>query len=161
MTHSRPARPSQRRSADRARRDHTNRVNAVASHSAAPATPISGSVGGASNLRPSTPGQELICSGIGLTLKLSLALVAGISLVRLGGAYQQRLDRYGEITAVLDIQQAKLLKAQNRFDTLFATGGEQRLIQEQDQWIAPNRLRVVWNQPAQKGETPFPTVEHP
>jgi hypothetical protein len=90
----------------------------------------------------------MMCSGIGLTLKLSLALVAGVSLVRLGGAYQQRLDRYGEITAVLDIQQAKLLKAQNRFDLLFATGGEQRLIQEQDQWIAPNRLRVVWQPPA-------------
>ena len=114
-----------------------------------------------SGLRPSTPGQVLICSGIGLTLKLSLALVAGISLVRLAGAYQQRLDRYGEITAVLDIQQAKLLKAQNRFDTLFATGGEQRLIQEQDQWIAPNRLRVVWKQPGQAADAPFPTVERP
>lgn len=103
-----------------------------------------------------------MCSGIGLTLKLSLALVAGVSLVRLGGAYQQRLDRYGEITAVLDIQQAKLLKAQNRFDNLFATGGEQRLIQEQDQWIAPNRLRVVWKQPGQDAAVPsYPTVERP
>jgi len=114
-----------------------------------------------SPLRPSSPSQELICGSIGLTLKLSLALVAGVSLVRLGGAYQQRLDRYGEITAVLDIQQAKLLKAQNRFDNLFATGGEQRLIQEQDQWIAPNRLRVVWKQPGQGSGAPFPTVERP
>ena len=24
--------------------------------------------------------------------------------------------------------------------------GEQRLIREQNQWIAPNRLRVVWQQ---------------
>ena len=95
-----------------------------------------------------------MCSGIGLTLKLSLALVAGVSLVRLGGAYQQRLDRYGEITAVLDIQQAKLLKAQNRFDNLFATGGEQRLIQEQDQWIAPNRLRVVWKPSVEMQSSP-------
>jgi hypothetical protein len=114
-----------------------------------------------SPLRPSSPSQELICGSIGLTLKLSLALVAGVSLVRLGGAYQQRLDRYGEITAVLDIQQAKLLKAQNRFDNLFATGGEQRLIQEQDQWIAPNRLRVVWKQPGPGSGAPFPTVERP
>lgn len=90
--------------------------------------------------------------------------MAGVSLVRLAGAYQQRIDRYGEISAVLDIQQAKLLKAQSRFDHLFATGGEQRLIQEQDQWIAPNRLRVVWKQPTgptTSAETPFPTVEHP
>jgi hypothetical protein len=25
--------------------------------------------------------------------------------------------------------------------------GEQRLIREQNQWIAPNRLRVVWQTP--------------
>jgi hypothetical protein len=112
-------------------------------------------------VRPSSPGQELICGGIGLTLKASLALVACVSLVRLGGAYQQRLDRYGEITAVHDIQQAKLLKARNRFDSLFTTGGEQRLLKEQDQWIAPNRLRVVWTAPAQQGAAAeaFPTVE--
>ena len=127
--------------------------------------PGGGQTGGAnavlSGLRPSTPGQELICSGVGLTLKLSLAVVATVSLVRLIGAYQQRLDRYGEVTAVLDIQKAKLLKAQNRFDSLFAKGGEQRLIQEQDQWIAPNRLRVVWKQAPAAPDSPFPTVERP
>jgi len=114
-----------------------------------------------SGLRPSTPSQELICSLIGLSLKVGIGLVALVSLARLAGAYQERLDRYGEIRAVLDIQQAKLLKAQTRFDHLFSTGGEQRLIQEQDQWIAPNRMRVVWKQPQPSGETPFPTVEQP
>ena len=84
-----------------------------------------------------------------------------VSLVRLAGAYQERLDRYGEISAVLEIQKAKLLKAQQRFDSLFRIGGEQHLIQEQDQWIAPNRLRVVWNQVAPQGQNPFPTVEQP
>ena len=90
---------------------------------------------------------------------------AVVSLVRLAGAYQQRLDRYGEISAVLGIEQAKLLKAQQRFDHLFSTGGEQRLIQEQDQWIAPNRLRVVWKQPqpatSPEAKAAFPTVEQP
>ena len=114
-----------------------------------------------SGLRPSTPSQELICSLIGLSLKVGIGLVALVSLARLAGAYQERLDRYGEIRAVLDIQQAKLLKAQTRFDQLFSTGGEQRLIQEQDQWIAPNRMRVVWKQAQPSGETPFPTVEQP
>lgn len=119
--------------------------------------------------RPSSSRQELICSGIGLTLKLGLSLVAVVSLVRLAGAYQERLDRHGEITAVLEIQKAKLLKARERFDQLFATGGEQRLIEEQDQWIAPNRLRVVWEQQPQANgaaggsgaASPFPTVEQP
>ena len=111
-------------------------------------------------LRPSTPQQELLCSLIGLGVKTGLGLVALISLVRLGGAYQERLDRYGEISAVLGIQEAKLAKAQRRFDQLFSTGGEQRLIQEQDQWIAPNRLRVVWKQPQRPdADNPFPTVE--
>jgi hypothetical protein len=98
-------------------------------------------------------------------LKVGLGLVAVVSLVRLGGAYRERLDRYGEITAVLNIQQAKLNKAQQRFDSLFTTGGEQRLIQEQDQWIAPNRMRVVWTTPGQgspaAAAAPFPTVEQP
>jgi hypothetical protein len=102
-----------------------------------------------SGLRPSSPSQELICSTIGLTLKGSLALLACVSLIRLGGAYQQRLDRYGEVSAVHDIQEAKLLKARNRFDSLFSTGGEQKLLKEQDQWIAPNRLRVVWTTASQ------------
>lgn len=127
---------------------------AEATPPAQPGTPPAG-------LRPSTPGQEFICSSIGLSIKVAVGLVALVSLARLAGAYQERLDRYGEIRAVLDIQQAKLLKAQTRFDQLFSTGGEQRLIQEQDQWIAPNRMRVVWKQPQQSGETPFPTVEHP
>jgi hypothetical protein len=100
-----------------------------------------------------------VCSLIGLTLKVGLGLVAVVSLVRLTGAYQTRMDRYGEISAVLGIQQAKLLKAQNRFDRLFATGGEQRLIEEQDQWIAPNRMRVVWQQTTTDRQPPFPTVE--
>ena len=153
MSLPRTAQPSQRRSAHRSR--------ATAQRSA-PAQPVSTlpSLPGP-GLRPSTPGQELICSGIGLTLKVGLGLVAVVSLVRLGGAYRERLDRYGEITAVLDIQQAKLNKAQQRFDNLFTTGGEQRLIQEQDQWIAPNRLRVVWKQPVPAGSEPFPTVEQP
>ena len=96
---------------------------------------------------------------------MGLGLVAVVSLVRLGGAYRERLDRYGEITAVLNIQQAKLNKAQERFDSLFTTGGEQRLIQEQDQWIAPNRMRVVWTTPGQGSPSstaaPLPTVEQP
>jgi hypothetical protein len=48
---------------------------------------------------------------------------------------------------VLDLEQAKLSKARERFDQLFMVEGEQRLIREQNQWIAPNRLRVVWQSP--------------
>jgi hypothetical protein len=118
-------------------------------------------VEGTPGLRASSPTQELLYGGIGLTLKIGLGLLAAVSLVRLAGAYQERLDRYGEISAVLEIQKAKLLKAQHRFDSLFRIGGEQKLIQEQDQWIAPNRLRVVWKQLTPQTDNAFPTVEQP
>jgi hypothetical protein len=98
--------------------------------------------------------QELLCSVIGLMVKLGLIAVAGVSLMRLAGAYQQRMERQGEITAVLELESAKLAKARERFDTLFRMEGEQRLIREQSQWIAPNRLRVVW-----QDDTAFPTLQ--
>lgn len=97
--------------------------------------------------------QELLCSVIGLLVKLGLVGVASLSLLRLAGAYQQRMDRQGEISAVLELEQAKLVKARERFDQLFMMEGEQRLIREQSQWIAPNRLRVVWQQPVTTLET--------
>ncbi|MEB3172954.1 MAG: hypothetical protein VKL97_03725 [Cyanobacteriota bacterium] len=89
--------------------------------------------------------QELLCSLIGLLLKCSLVTVVSISLVRLALAYQERMDRQGELSAVLQLEQAKLAKARERFDQLFGIGGEQLLIREQSQWIAPNRLRVLWS----------------
>jgi hypothetical protein len=102
----------------------------------------------------STERQELICSLIGLTVKLGLVALTGLSLFRLAGAYQQRMESQGEISAVLELENAKLTKARERFDALFMVEGEQRLIREQSQWIAPNRLRVVW-----QSSRPFPTVE--
>jgi hypothetical protein len=88
--------------------------------------------------------QELLCSVIGLSIKLGLIGVFGVSLVRLAGAYQQRMERQGEISAVLQLEQSKLQRARQRFDQLFMAEGEQRLIREQSQWIAPDRLRVVF-----------------
>ena len=81
---------------------------------------------------------------LGLTLKLSLVVVTGVSLMRLAVVYQERMERQGELKAVLDLETSKLSKSRDRFDQLFAVGGEQDLIREQNQWIAPNRLRVVW-----------------
>jgi hypothetical protein len=98
--------------------------------------------------------RELLCSIIGLSVKFGLVAVAAVSLFRLSSAYQQRMDRQGEIAAVLELETAKLAKSRERFDKLFTVSGEQQLIREQSQWIAPNRLRVVW----QPGRA-FSTVE--
>lgn len=105
---------------------------------------------------PSAEQRELVCSLVGLTVKLALALVAGVSLVQLANAYQQRMERQGELAAVLDLEKAKLTRARERFDRLFAVEGEQQLIREQNQWIAPNRLRIVWHDDAAERPTGSP-----
>ena len=88
--------------------------------------------------------RELQCSVLALAVKFGFVLLGCVSLIRLSMAYQERLDRHGEIQAVVTVETAKLESLQHRFDRLFSIGGEQRLIGEQDQWIAPNRLRVIW-----------------
>jgi hypothetical protein len=98
-------------------------------------------------------------------VKLGLVVVAGVSLCRLAGAYQERMDRQGELSAVLEIEKAQLSKARDRFDQLFMVEGEQNLIREQSQWIAPNRLRVVWQSadplPAQPAVAIAPRAQRP
>ena len=88
--------------------------------------------------------QELHCCLIALAAKAALILVGCVSVARMSVAYQERLDRHGEIAAVVNLEAKRLETLQNRFDRLFSIGGEKRLLSEQDQWIAPNRLRVIW-----------------
>ena len=88
--------------------------------------------------------QELHCSLIALSAKIGLILLGCVSVARLSLAYQERLERHSEIAAVVAVETAKLESLQSGFDRLFTLGGEQRLLENQDQWIAPNRLRVVW-----------------
>ena len=88
--------------------------------------------------------QELHCSLIALAAKSALILVGCVSVARLSVAYQERLERHAEIAAVVNLESKKLETLQHRFDRLFSIGGEKRLLSEQDQWIAPNRLRVIW-----------------
>ena len=88
--------------------------------------------------------RELLCSTLALAVKVGLIFLGSVSLVRLSVAYQERLDRHGELAAVVDVEANKLQGLQQRFDTLFTLGGDKRLMDEQEQWIAPNRLRVIW-----------------
>jgi hypothetical protein len=103
--------------------------------------------------------QEFLCSVLGLAVKLGMVALIGVSLSRLSAAYQQRMESQGEIAAVLEVEKAKLAKARDRFDQLFMAEGEQRLIREQSQWIAPNRLRVVWQSQDAPVAGALPTVE--
>ena len=41
------------------------------------------------------------CSVMALAVKLGLVILGGVSLIRLSGTYQERLDRHGELAAVV------------------------------------------------------------
>lgn len=98
----------------------------------------------AAEIQRQTDRREVQCSLLALTVKAGLIILGAVSLIRLSGAYQERLARHGELAAVVEVESAKLKTLQQRFDRLFSIGGEKRLMGEQDQWIAPNRLRIIW-----------------
>ncbi len=98
----------------------------------------------AAELQLQTERREKLCSLLALAVKFGLVALGAVSLVKLSLAYQERLDRHGELAAVVDVEASKLHHLQQRFDRLFTLGGDRRLMDEQDQWIAPNRLRVIW-----------------
>ena len=88
--------------------------------------------------------RELIYSLIALAMKLGLLLIGTASLVKLAIASHHRVGSYKELSSVLNIESVKLNRLQERFDRFFTIGGDRRLMDENDQWIAPNRIRVIW-----------------
>ena len=88
--------------------------------------------------------KELLYSYVGLILKFGLLIVFATSLVNLGIASHQRLYRNLELSYLLEKESKKLQKLRLRFDEMFTNGGEQSFLKEQDQWIAPNSVRVIW-----------------
>ncbi len=98
----------------------------------------------ASTLQLQEQQRDLIYSFIALAMKLGFLLIGTASLVKLGIASHQRVGRYAELSNVLEGETARLLRLQERFDKLFTVGGDRRLMDEQDHWIAPDRIRVVW-----------------
>ena len=88
--------------------------------------------------------RELLYSYVGLTLKFGLLIVFATSLVNLGLASHQRVNRNLELSYLLEKESTKLHKLRLRFDEIFTNGGEQSFFKEQDQWIAPNSVRVIW-----------------
>ena len=88
--------------------------------------------------------RELFYSYGALILKFGLLLVFSTSLVNLGLASHQRVNRNLELSYLLEKESKKLHSLRQRFDDMFANGGEQSFLKEQDQWIAPNSVRVIW-----------------
>ena len=88
--------------------------------------------------------REFFYSNMALILKFGVLVVSLTSLVNLGLASHQRVNRNIELSYLLDKESKKLQKLRIRFDEMFANGGEQSFLKEQDQWIAPNSVRVIW-----------------
>ncbi len=88
--------------------------------------------------------RELFYSYVALILKFGLLVVFTTSLVNLGLASHQRVNRNLELSYLLEKESKKLDRLRIRFDEMFTIGGEQRFFKEQDQWIAPNSVRVIW-----------------
>ena len=88
--------------------------------------------------------RELLYSNVGLILKFGLFIVVASSLVNLGLASHQRVNRNLELSYLLEKESKKLHKLRLRFDEMFTDGGEQSFFKEQDQWITPNSVRVIW-----------------
>ncbi len=88
--------------------------------------------------------RELFYSYVALILKCGLLVVFTTSLVNLGLASHQSVNRNLELSYLLENESKKLHKLRLRFDEMFTNGGEQSFFKEQDQWIAPNSVRVIW-----------------
>ena len=88
--------------------------------------------------------RELIYNYVALILKFGLLVVFAISFVNLGLASHQRVNRNLELSYLLEKESEKHKRIKRRFDELFTIGGGQSFLKEQDQWIAPNSVRVIW-----------------
>ena len=98
----------------------------------------------ASSIQLQEDNRDFLYSLIALAMKIGLLGLAAASLLKLGVASHQRVLRHAEIKSELNIESLQLVSLQKRFDHLFTIGGKKRLIDEQEQWIAPNRVRVIW-----------------
>ena len=98
----------------------------------------------ASTLQLQEQRRELVYSLIALGMKLGLLLIGTTSLIKLGISSHQRMGRYSELSSALNVESIKLVILQNRFDRFFTIGGAKRIMDENDQWIAPDRIRVIW-----------------
>ena len=88
--------------------------------------------------------RELTYALISLFIKSGLFVIAIASFLNLGIASHQRINRNNEITSVLKLETEKLTRLHLRFDSFFSIGGKGRLMEEQDQWIAPKSRRIIW-----------------
>ena len=88
--------------------------------------------------------RESFYSFVTLIFKFGLFVIFTANVVNLGLASHQRVNRNIELSYLLEKESRKLQKLRLRFDEMFSIGGENIFFKEQDQWITPNSVRVIW-----------------
>ena len=88
--------------------------------------------------------QEYFVSLVFLIIKISFALLAIISLTKLGYSSKVRLTRLREIQDSFLYEKYRFNVLTSRFDDLFSAEGEQRFMKDQDQMISRDIIRVIW-----------------
>ena len=88
--------------------------------------------------------QENFVSYVFLIIKICFALLAIISLIKLGHSSKVRLTRLSEIQDSFSYEKNRFNILTGRFDDLFSSEGEQRFMKDQDQMISRDIIRVIW-----------------
>ena len=88
--------------------------------------------------------QDYFVSLIFLIIKISVSLLAVISLIKLGYSSKVRLTRLREIEDSFLHEKYRFNVLTNKFDNLFSSEGEQRFMKDQDQIISRDIIRVIW-----------------
>ena len=88
--------------------------------------------------------QENSVSLVFLIMKICFSLLAIISLIKLGYSSKVRLTRLKEIEDSFLYEKNRFNVLTNKFDDLFSSEGEQRFMNDQDQIISRDIIRVIW-----------------
>ena len=88
--------------------------------------------------------EDNFVSLIFLIIKISISLLAIVSLIRLGYSSKVRLTRLKEIEDSFSYEKYRFNVLTNKFDDLFSPEGEQRFMKDQDQIISRDIIRVIW-----------------
>ena len=88
--------------------------------------------------------KEIFISLVTLIIKMSFFLLATISLIKLGYSSKVRLTRLKEIQESFSFEKSRFKVLTSRFDDLFTSEGEQRVMKDQDQIISRDIIRVIW-----------------
>tara|TARA_Y100001970_G_scaffold294017_1_gene445888 strand:- start:21439 stop:21876 length:438 start_codon:yes stop_codon:yes gene_type:complete len=88
--------------------------------------------------------KEFGYSLIAIMMKFVFMIIASVSLFKIGLVLNERIQRENEIIYAFGYELSQYSNLSKRFDQLFAVGGEQRFMKEQDQLISPYAKRVIW-----------------